>query len=450
MLMLMFMLVAAACAIALYRWRLGVAAAILLALVQDPLRKLVPGTPGYLTMVSIPVWLAVVGSAWFSGEINFRRFFSSFPRFAKWSLIFAAYLLIPAALSASYGHNSWQITLLGAVMIGTAFLALVIGWGFSLRQGDSYRLLRFYAICTAVLMIGGPLDYFGWGSRFAAIGTEALGHIWVTHRVGDAVYMRAGFFRGPDVMGWHAAMLMMISGLMAIRSRGWVRTAWIALSIWGFLNLWLCGRRKMIAMLPVFWGCLLLLFFRFRHVRWLVPVSGIVLLVVGLGWYATTQVYQTEALDAFYLTTIEEFDDQLIGHGVYSVIGTVQQAGFWGYGLGMSQQGVHHIQAEKPRLWQESGPGKIFAEFGVPGALLFLFMGYILLRTLLAVIRMNRASTSFHLCAGIFCCLAANLLSAVVSAQIFGDPFIAMFLVFLTGMALSTGTASSRDREDLV
>lgn len=448
MLTVLLMLIVAGCGVAFYRWRWGVLAAIVIALLQDPLRKMVPGTPGWLTLASLPIWLSVVGSAWLSGEIDFRRFFSAFPRFAKWSLRFAVYLLIPAALSATYGRQSWQITLLGVVMIGSTFLALLAGWRFPVRAKDAYRLLRFYAIGTAVLMIGGPLDYFGWGHAFAAIGTEALGHVWVTHRIGEAVYMRAGFFRGPDVMGWHAAMLMMIAGLMAIRSRGRVRAAWIALAIWGFLNLWLCGRRKMIAMLPVFWGCLLYLFFRFRHQRRLFSAAGILLLVFGFGWYATTQVYPTEALDTFYLTTLDEFDDQLLNHGVHAVIETVRQAGFWGYGLGMSQQGVHHIQAETPRLWQESGPSKIVAEFGVPGAMLFFVLGFILFRTLLVVVQMNRSSASFTLSAGIFSLLIANLLSAVVSAQIFGDPFIALFVAFLTGLALSPSAAFVDGTED--
>jgi len=449
MLLLVLILIGAACATAVFNWRWGVVAAIVIGLLQDPLRKMVPGVPGYLAIATLPVWMATIVSALFSGEVRARDFLSNFPRLARWVSLFGLYLLIPAAISATYGENSWQITLLGGVVYTTAFVMLAAGWRFPRDASSVTRILSFYAIGTAVLLIGGPLDYFGLAKGFAAIGTEAMDAVWVTYRTGSkGLYMYAGFFRSPDVMGWHASLVTMIASLMAARSRGWARYAWLALSMWGVLNLWICGRRKMISMLPIFWGLFLLLTFKFKTARRAVPLVGTLLLVLGLGWYGVTRTYQSTEIDTFYMTTFDHLDDLAMAHGVLSVVETIRQAGFFGYGLGMGQQGIHHIKAEKPRLWQESGPSKLVGELGVPGFVLLLGVGAVLLVTAYHVIGHNKNSSSFYMCAGLYSILIANMASAVISGQIFGDPFIMILLSFFMGLLLSGGRMSGVARED--
>ncbi len=436
MLTLVALLVAASCAVAFWNWRWGIAAAILMGLIQDPLRKMVPGVPGYLAMASAPVWLSAMAAAALSGELRVRHFLRAFPRLARWCLIFAVYLSIPAAISATRGANTWQITLLGAFVYSATYFALIAGWRFANHRIPTTRLLAFYALCAAALLVGGPLEYWGWTERIPALGTEMLGNIWVTYRTGEAVFMLAGFFRGPDVMGWHATLLFMVAVMLAIRARGWRRGLWIALAVWGLICLWLCGRRKMLSMIPVFAGCYLLLIFRFRGIRRLALAVSLTLLIAGMGWYGIARLYPDSAVETFYLTTFDEYGDQLWQHSYATVQGTLGQAGFWGYGLGMSQQGIHHIQADKPNVWQESGPGKMLAELGAPGALLFLTIGVVLLRTAYQVIRRSADRTAFYLHAGLFAILIANVSAALVSAQIYGDPFIAILLAFLAGLLL--------------
>ncbi len=442
MLSLALLLVLMGCAVALANWRWGIAAAILMGLLQDPLRKLAPGTPEYLAMASAPIWLTAMLSAAFANQLAVRRFLDSFPRLGKWIVATMAYLAIPAAISATYGQNTWMITLLGAFIYGTMFMALVAGWRYPIDRRDTRLLLTFYVVAAAAMLIGGPLDAWGWGERFPAIGTAAMGHIWVTQRTGAAVYMLAGFFRGPDVMGWHAALVFMIAVILAFRARGPARVFWIAVAVWGLLNIWLCSRRKMLSMVPVFIGCYMFLVFRFKNVRRGLSIAGTVLMIAGFGWYFISSLYRSAAVEKFYLSTLTEAEDQIRRHGFESVLDTVQQAGFWGYGLGMSQQGIHHIPAEKPRVWQESGTSKLVAEFGIPGSLLIAILGLVFAQTAYWVVRGSRRDDSFYFTAGLFSILAANLTSAVVSAQIFGDPFVALFLAFLVGLLLSAARGS--------
>ena len=434
----MIVLVIAGCLVALFNWRWGVLAAIAVGLLQDPLRKMIPGTPAYLVMASAPIWLCAMGSAAFSGQLRFDRFFACFPRFGLWAKIFAAYLVIPAAISATYGRNSWMITLLGAFVYATMFCVLVAGWRYPNRSGGIGAFLVFYAVATSLMLVGGPLEAFDLPFCRPIVGTEMMGAVWVTHRTGEAVHMLSGFFRGPDVMGWHAALLFMVAVVLALRAKGPARWLWIAVAIWGILNIWLCGRRKMLSMIPIFLGGYALLVFRFKNVQRILSVCGMTAMIVGLGWYLISSMVHNEALERFYVSTFADVEERVEAHGFHSVVTTINQAGFWGYGLGMSQQGVHNIpNVETPRLWQESGPSKIVAEVGVPGNVLYLILGVVMFITAYHVVRLGQGRDSFFLTAGIFSILVANVASSVVSAQIFGDPLVAFLLAFLTGLLLS-------------
>lgn len=445
--MLVFALLLLACgsAVAFYRWRWGLAAALLFGLLQDPLRKMMPGTPGAMTMYTLPVLFSALLSAYLSGELCVHSFLQKFPRLNAWLKYFGLYLVIPAALSLSYGQGTWQITILGIVVYGMVFLTVIAGYAFSQSRNDVSNVLAFYAVITGIILVGGLLEYSGYGEQYAALGTQVLGNIWVTYRTGEALFMYAGFFRGPDIMGWHAALVAMIASFLALKSRGWMRFVWIALCIWGLFNVWICGRRKMISMLPVFWSCFMLLSFRFSRVRWIVPFFGVLLLIMAASWYLVIGNQKSVSVDAFYLTTVDEFDDRLLGHGVKSVLTTIQQAGILGYGLGMGQQGIHHINAEKPRLWQEGGPGKVVVELGVPGGILFLGVLGVLVITALHVV--GQAASTGHVMSsmGILSLIIANLASSIVSAQVFGDPFIMLLLAFMTGLLFSESRVCTKE-----
>ncbi len=444
MLIVIFLLICAGCAAAVYRWRWGVFAAIAMALIQDPLRKMVPGVPGYLSMCSVPIWFVTLWMASVGGELSASRFLSSFPKLARWMVLFGFYLVVPAVISFSYGQGTWQITLLGATVYSAAFFVLIAGWNFPASGPSIRRILMFYALCASVLFIGGPLDYFGLAKGWPMVGTEAMNMVWLTARTGEVIYMYAGFFRSPDVMGWHASMVVMIAGLLAIRSRGWIRWVWVGVSIWAFLNLWICGRRKMIFMLPIFWATLLWLIYWFRSARRALGAAALLLLIIGAGWYSVASTYRKTTMDTFYGSVTEDWEERVVQHGMGAVMWTVKQVGFFGCGLGMGQQGVHLIRADKPRLWQEGGPGKVVAELGVPGGVLFLYVGAILMLTAYHVTGLRQGDLSFYTCAGIFSILVSNVASSVVSAQIFGDFFIILFLVFLLGLLLS----GVRNREE--
>ena len=110
MLMVFMLLVGVATLIALVNWRWGIGAAIVLGLLQDPLRKVIPGTPAYLVLAGMPIWRSV---RWMSRQTL------PIPLPAMWSravqplvwlpLVRAAGIRIPAIRLLIWMQKSWRL-----------------------------------------------------------------------------------------------------------------------------------------------------------------------------------------------------------------------------------------------------------------------------------------------------------------------------------------------------
>jgi len=350
--------IAVGCVMALYRWYWGFFFVVIIGLIQDPLRKLIPEAGGLYALSIAPVWFMTLASGLFNGQLKPQRFINTFPRVGRWIVFLAAYSAIPFMISATYGAGSWQISVLGLLIYSMAIFTLFSGSMWPPNDAMRINFLEFYVVAAGISLVGGPLEFWLGSESYPVLGTSALGTTWVTYRTGEAVYMLAGFFRGPDIMGWHASMVFMLASILAIKMRGATRYIWISLAVWSIMSVWICGRRKIISMIPLFAGYFVFLFFYYRGMRRLVSTLSMIAVIGGVsGYVILSYVWENEVYN-FYMTTFTEAGSQFTGHGFESVLITLQQSGFWGYGLGMGMQGTHHVNAEKPRLWHESGPTK--------------------------------------------------------------------------------------------
>lgn len=458
-----FGLVGLAASSALVNWRRGPYWLILIGLFQDPLRKLHPGAPAYLVLMPAPVWVAMMLNAVACGDLSWIRLRTDYPRLSFAASLMALAFTIPVFRSATYGPGSWQLTLLGAYTYVSVFAAILLGAYFPRRPGQIERLLFWYCALAAPLMLGAVLERAGWGERTLLVGTRVFGATWQTARTGRMLAMVSGFFRSPDVLGWHAATLAMFGVTLALGPARWHRPVWIACAGWAGVALMFCARRKMIAMLPVFAVALVAMEAGLRHVRRLLPLAGGLALAALVGLYAYYRVGPEAEVEKFYATTSGELGERVQAHAYYDVIGTVRQAGFFGHGLGMALQGTHHIRAARPRIWQESGPTVLMADVGIPGFVAFIVFGLGLLVTGLEALRRVAAWPPAATYFGLASVVLANGGSALVSSQIFGDPFIGIFLPFMTGLVLSahrieaddgatdlSGTVTERERSSSV
>ncbi len=431
-------LVALSCLRGLVRWRDGLFGIVLIAAVQDPLRKLVPGVPGYLALAVVPALavalMALMGTQrfWKSG---FARRYPTVGRAMGWFGL----ACIPAALtSAFYGPGSWMLTILGAFSYGVLLEAIFLGFHFSRSIKDLRRFVGFYCVVTTVMLSGAAIQYFELWPGSLAVGTEALGTSWIRHMPGVQIQMISGFYRSPDVMGWHAATTAMFAAILSLTTRGTSRRIWLVLGAIAVVALLLCGRRKMVYMLPVFGSILIMLYWKARASG---RAAGLLvgLAVVGIVLTEGFEVGQGSDVGRYYTAGSVDVLDRLNSNGFNSLLVTFDQTGFFGSGLGVATPGSQHLNVARPRAWQEGAASRILVELGVPGLLAF---GVLVMTMLVAGWRVTirqlraRAPTSGY-AAGFFAFFLANVGSLVVSGQILADAAIATLIGLAIGFVLS-------------
>ena len=298
--------------------------------------------------------------------------------------------------------------------------------------------MAFFCIVTAVMLIGTPIEYLGLAKEWSAIGASALGFDWIRSRPGFIVHMVSGFYRSPDIMGWHAVTSAMLAGTLALYYKGGRRYFWIILAAWGMAATMLCGRRKMLLMLPIYLLIVSLIYWRLRlNVKRLLVMMAILTLI---GYQIYKRVGPSAELEKYYFNEEEgEIVNRVESHNYGDVITTYQQSGFWGEGVGTATQGIQNLQVARPRTWQEAGLSRLLVELGVPGLVCFLIFGVTFVITLLRMIRtqLDVSAAGFPLLVGIIAIVAANGASFFVSHQIFGDPFILCFFSFMIGVTLA-------------
>lgn len=428
--------------ITLINWRAGLYCLLLVGILQDPVRKMIPGVPSYLALSTAPIWFALVVNMFYQERGFWQRFRQDHTALSATIIVFIFALIPPAALSATYGPGSWQFALIGGFSYGSLICGWLVGFMFLKQPKQLYRLCAFYCILTSLMLIGTPLEYLGLYTDLDVIGSEVMGVKWIRYGGwGVVVDLISGFYRSPDIMGWHAAAAAMLSTLLAAYCKGGMRYFWIALGIWAMMAAILCGRRKMVLMLPIFAGVLVSIYWwsgQTAKSSFALVMLGAIM-VGGYGLY--NYIGADEDIDAYYFDNSKDnsITQRVEKESVESLIYTLRQTGFWGAGLGTAAKGLHHLNIYRPATWQEGGLSRLLVELGLPGLIAFFIMAAAMFWAILRLIS-NRTKmwlVEYQLTAG-FCALAiANAASFVISHQVFGDPFIGCWFSILTGIALS-------------
>lgn len=431
-----------AVALAFRNWRHGLYAMVVIGILQDPARKLTPGTPVVMTFTVVLVYLAILVSAYRVLQQNRREFGTRFPNiYAAGTLILFFIALAAVNGIASYGISYWKVPVLSLVTYLLPLPAVFVGYTFMQREEDLYKFLRFYAAMTSVALIGTIFEYVRYDSQ--ALGLVAMNTTDVyRHIQGINVRMLAGFYRAPDIMAWHAATLTAIAMLMAVRGglrrRSW---PWIAVMGWGFLNAMLSGRRKALLYIGVFAALLIWRYFRRMKPAEIIAVM-VAACVIGGVLYGLSGRGEGRAYVAGAQSTREELLSRLEG----GAIETIRQNGWLGAGLGAATQGAQHL-APQGRIigWQEAGLSKLIIEVGVPGVLaIFLFAGTAL-SLLLRLTRIGDVPGSSQvLRAGLFAFLGGNIINFMASAQAYSDPVLTLLTAFMAGALFATATLDER------
>jgi hypothetical protein len=429
-----FMLMAVA--IALVDWRRGWLMAIVVGFLQDPARKLTPGGPVVMTMSIVIIYAVVVFAAQKTLQKSFRELTRHYGSLYTTAAIFGFFMVLGAINGLfTYGLELWKVPALSLFIYIAPVPAVLIGYAYTRTEEDLLGLLRFYAVLTSFALIGTPLEYLK--VNWAALGMVNMPEGFIRHLPGIQIRILSGFYRAPDIMGWHAAMLTIIGLTLALRARV-IRVAWpwMVVASWGFFNCLISGRRKAVYMVAVFAVALL-----WRFVRRMTMAQVLSFLLVGVLMLITVRKMGESEESGVYtrgtVTTREEVIDRIEG-GLFE---TIEQFGILGAGLGTATQGVRHFLGHDENIgWQEGGLGKLAIEVGLPGLLAAMMMMFVLMRTLMkiTVSKDETRSTQLIRCA-LFAIFIANVVEFLVSAQAYSDAGLTLLTAFLLGCLFSTG-----------
>jgi hypothetical protein len=435
-------LLALSTVIALVDWRRGWFLAVLCGVLQDPARKLTPGTPVVMTLSIVVVYAVVV----FSAQSILQEHAREFGRRFSLVKIAATAVLLFLALAAinglvTYGLENWKAPALAFFIYCTPIPAVILGFTYLQREDQMYDFFRFYAALTSFALVGTVLEYFG--VHWRVLGTVAASDN-LRYLPGLEIRMLSGFYRAPDIMGWHAATLTMIGIAMMVRKatlqRAW---PWMAVTGWGFLNCLISGRRKAVYMVAVFAAA-----FLFRYIRRLSTSQAMAFGFAALAvFFVVRRVGQDETASVYTrgaATTQGEVFARLEG----GFLETISQAGIMGGGLGTATQGVYHVLtgagADK-MSWQEGGLGKLTMELGVPGVAAVAFLGVALMSIMLKISRHpDVAGSSQILRATLFGIVIANVVEFMVSAQAYSDAVLTLMTAFFVGCLMATAVLDER------
>jgi hypothetical protein len=429
--------IVASCAVAFTNWRWGLRLAIVVGALQDPVRKLTPNASPLMAIASLPVWIAIMAGVFRHDPRALQRVRVAYPRVSRWAGIFLITLVPPVMVVFLYGFGVWQIAFFGVFAYVAPLGLTVVGFSLIREEQDMLRFMRFYALFVTCMLTGTVLEYLQVFPDWPALGTRALGFVWLRTVANQApIALIAGFYRSPDLMGWHAATLMMISVTLALRRSASSRL-WLVLVILGGLCVLMAGRRKAMMMPAVWMFVVLFAYLRSRRMAATVTVLGVVGLAL-FGFFFATGGMVTENYYSYAASTTRDGPARLFEGAVGSVWMTFLQSGFLGKGIGTVAQGMGHIAGDLEQGWQESGPSRVLAELGVPGFVVALLMGAMLARACYRVLRRASPQTpSFPLQVGLVALVAANAASFIVSHQIYTDLSVMPLAAVFLGAALS-------------
>ncbi|MGE3104301.1 MAG: hypothetical protein AB7F83_06055 [Lysobacterales bacterium] len=463
---LAFVLLFFAALVSVGSWRHGLVLCALIAILQDPMRKITPGQPVYfVVMVGV-----VFGAAWIGALLT--RVPLSANSIRGWrqqiGTPFTLYLIL-VLLQA--GHSLARFASLPMTAIGLLFYlaplpAIVFAYQYANRfdvRGVT-RWMWFYVFLATISLSGVYLEYIGY--EWPVLGEVGEGVI--IYDVSLALKAFSGFYRASEIAAWHTATIACFVFLLLFGQRRSLSRLLIALALIALLIALgtLTGRRKMLVQIIIFISSYFVLLAWFQRgatkMAGFIGLTGIVayVFVVGLAGpdpgdhdfgtqrmsIGADSLYQAYAIRT--QSVIGDIPDRFSELGLAPVSWAVNSYGWLGAGLGSGSQGTQHFVADDimDRGAAEGGLGKLTLELGVPGLILVAWLALALARYIwrvlayLALVSPRHARFGY----GLVAFLIANAAAFSVATQAFGDLFILLTLGWTLGFLLALPSLAKR------
>jgi hypothetical protein len=429
------------CSYALHEWRKAWLLVIICGVVQDPVRKVAPGSSVVISFLVVFIYAAILFRARNELIAAARDFAKRFPNLYTSVFIFIVLLMVAAFNGLfTYGFDKWKVPLVSFITYVVPLAAMLLGYTWFTDEAMMYRFFRLYAAVTSVALIGTVLEYFRVGWR--VVGMVSFEGDFIRYLPGIEIRLLSGFYRSPDIMAWHAATLTTIGILMALRAGFSKETAiWASVAGWGFLNCMIAGRRKAIYYIIVFCAAFMWRYIRRVNKAQIFAILGVAI-ILGTVLRNISSSEETNIYARGAVASRQEIAQRLEG----GVMETFRQFGLMGAGLGTATQGVRHLLGTDVNIgWQEGGLGKLAIEIGLPGIIAIALIGWVVLDILMKLTRIGDVpGSSQFMRAALFALATSNATGFLASAQAYTDAVLALTAGFFVGALFATATLDER------
>jgi hypothetical protein len=332
---------------------------------------------------------------------------------------------------------------IGVITYFAPLLGVVAGFRLSRAEPGSLRPVRSYLLLYAGMVIAAAsgilLDFFGVESTLF----QQVGPGIVLYGDGGIVKSYCGFFRSSEIAGWHiGAALCLLLALATSPGRRSLKAAVAVLAPLLVTAAVLTGRRKALMVVVLFLSLFTFLMLARRTKGR--SVYPLLLLVVGAGialylgnFFDLSSPQEKMGSTCRGGTVFSEAPERFRLLGLQSVWWAVSSYGFFGVGAGVLGQGGQYFGGGSGVFGgsAEGGLGKITAELGLPGLVLFGWLGLLAVREARRLMReaLTAGPERHCLTVGLLALIAANVPSFVVATQAFGDPFVIVTLGLFRG-----------------
>lgn len=449
------------------RWRYAFLLCVVVALLQDPLRKITPGQPLYFNAFVGIVFAATFIGASMSGVRLGPNMIHGWRQDLNLPFLLFATLLAFQAIHSYVRWDNVYLPLIGSIFYVAPILAITFSHQLAVRIGTAgvMRWIWFYVICLVPWLIGIYLESSG--IRSPVLGEVGVGQI--IYNVGAPTKANAGFFRAAEVAAWHVAttsifLFMALNGRrLSIPKTALVIVAVIFLVSVGLLT----GRRKMLVQVVVFASVYFFLVSWFIRGRAKLAVVVALIGVVAFGTVLASfspdpgemsvdavlgpsaNDTKFDAWQARGFSVFADIPDRFRSLGYLPVIDAVYRFGWWGGGLGAGAQGSQYFGGGMQKFGgaTEGGLGKITLDVGVPGLVIFLWLLATFARLVWFRLKALSLASKKHanLAFGLVAFLISNLAAFSVATQVFGDVYILLTIGWSIGILLALPTVAASE-----
>jgi hypothetical protein len=235
---------------ALREWRLALLLCLATGILQDPLRKLVPGQPVvFVVFVGVVFGAACVGALARGNRWNLKSIIGQDRRLAI-ALSILLLLIIVQAFNSFLRFDNLSITLIGLAAYLLPIPSIALAYQLVFRQGE-FRInqfLEWYIVCITLVLTTVYLEFSGYD--WPVLGQVGDKLLIYDSTSGSVLRPSSGSFRASEIAAWHAATAACFVLLVALLRRTTVKRLLTAVVLATFLiGLGLLDRKTILSML---------------------------------------------------------------------------------------------------------------------------------------------------------------------------------------------------------